>query len=127
MFNKKIKHLKGLLVSANESANFFAESCHELQESLEIATEEKNFYREMMEQFEEQTDDRFYFRMKKADYNKLINERVILYNENQELMEEIKRLKKRNVEFHTINLDTSAIDIHELTKKIIENINKGRY
>ena len=83
--------------------------------------------RERTEQLEEHTDDRFYFRMKKADYNKLINEKVILYNENQELMEEIKRLKKRNIEFHTINLDASAIDIHELTKKIIENINKGRY
>lgn len=91
---------------------------------LEVATEKADFYRARMEQI---SDDRFYFRMNKSDYYKLINEKVILYNENQELMEEIKRLKKRNVEFHTINLDASAIDVHELTKKIIENINKGRY
>lgn len=130
MFNKKLKEQ---LFKARQSSIFWDEKFHENEHLLEVATEEKNFYREMMEnlrerteQLEEQTNDRFYFRMKKADYNKLVNEKAILKKEYQALKEEIEQ-KKQNAGIFTINLDASNIDMHELTRKIIENINKGRY
>lgn len=134
MFNKPTyKQLQDELKQTEETANFFADKFHENEHLLEVATEAKNFYREMMEQLrerterlEEKTDDRFYFRMKKSDYNQLINEKVILYNENQELIEEIKRMKE-NAGKIDINLNAQPFDVNELAKKISEEMIKGRY
>lgn len=44
----------------------------------------------------------------------------------QQLHEENRQLKQSTVSY-TINLSTKDIDVKELSKAVMENINKGRY
>lgn len=119
MFNKPTyKQLKELLVSANESANFFAEKCHELENLLEVETDKANFFKTRTEYLEKQTDDKLYFRMSKISFNKMLKNEQDLQNKIISLKEEIEQ-NKQNVVNYTINLDTSSIDVHELTRKVI--------
>lgn len=84
-----------------------------LKEQLEQAEETANFLAERNYELEEAIEVQ---RGLKQKYRQKF----------QQLHEENRQLKQSTVSY-TINLSTKDIDVEELSKSIMENINKGRY